>query len=288
MKEKILLTIASVLVMVWAAGPAAARLDERILEGAPYITPPPAIETVANSLYEVKPGDTLSQIAKGSGVTVDVLAAANGLINRDNIHAGLLLIVPSDYTVHQVIAGETLSGIAGKYRVNARAIAARNGLANMNSIVAGRQLLVPRPAANDEADLPVGADAQVRPLSWPLVGTITSSFGLRDGRPHEGIDIAAEENTPMRAAAPGRVVFAGPRGTYGLAVIIDHGSGVRTLYAHCAKLFVSEGNVVDAATVIALAGNTGRSTGPHLHLEVLLNGVPLDPLTCLGQEIYYG
>ena len=97
-----------------------------------------------------------------------------------------------------------------------------------------------------------------------------------------------EEGTPIRAAAPGRVVFAGPRGTYGLAVIIDHGGGVRTLYAHCSRILVSEGSSVGTATVVALAGNTGRSSGPHLHLEVLKNGIPLDPLQYLEQEIYYG
>ncbi|MDD4169239.1 MAG: M23 family metallopeptidase [Desulfotomaculaceae bacterium] len=288
MKKKTLIAVSLVLVIMWAAGPAAARLDERILENEPYIMPPPAIEAVAHSLYEVKPGDTLSNIAMGSGVSVEVLAAANGLLDRDSIRAGLLLLVPSDYTVHLVQYGETLSGIAGNYRVDAGVIATRNRISNMDNIFAGRQLLIPCTAAGDEAAMPVVAGAQVRPLSWPLMGTITSPFGLRDGRPHEGIDIAAEENTPIRASAPGRVVFAGHRGTYGLAVIIDHGGGVRTLYAHCAKLFVSEGSVVDATTVIALAGSTGRSTGPHLHLEVILNGVPVDPLPCLGRESYFG
>jgi len=126
------------------------------------------------------------------------------------------------------------------------------------------------------------------PFSWPLVGAITSNFGMRDGRPHEGIDIAAEEGTPIRAAASGRVVFAGPRGTYGLTVIIDHGNGFRTLYAHCSRIMVEAGDAVGPSTVIALAGNTGNSRGPHLHLEVLKNGVPLDPQMFLEQERYYG
>ncbi|MDD3653253.1 MAG: M23 family metallopeptidase [Desulfotomaculaceae bacterium] len=286
--KKTLIAIILVLVIMWTVSPAAARLDERILDGGPYIMPPPTIEAVAHTLYEVKPGDTLSNIAMGSGVSEEVLAAANGLLDRDRIHAGLLLIVPSGYTVHLVQSGETLSGIARKYRVDASLIAARNKLSNVDNIIAGSQLTIPCKNADNGAAMPVIAGVQVRPLAWPLIGTITSSFGLRDGRPHEGIDIAAEENTPMRAAAPGRVVFAGPRGTYGLAVIIDHGSGMRTLYAHCAKLFVTEGSVVDSTTVIALAGSTGHSTGPHLHLEVLLNGVPIDPLTCLSQESYFG
>jgi len=282
MKLKTAAAIVSALFILWA-GPAVARLDEHINEDAAGVAPP-AAAAVSRGLYEVKPGDTLTSIARENGVSLDALALENGLADRDSIFAGQLLRLPVDCAVHQVRPGETLSEIAGTYRVDMSAIAFRNGLSDVNNIMAGRQLLIPR---GDEPALPVGG-LPARPLAWPLVGAITSPFGLRDGKPHEGIDIAAEENTPIRAAAPGRVVFAGPRGTYGLAVIIDHGGGMRTLYAHCAKVLVSEGNIVDTATVIALAGNTGRSTGPHLHLEVLRNSVPLDPLLFLEQKSYYG
>ncbi|OPX91650.1 MAG: Murein DD-endopeptidase MepM [Pelotomaculum sp. PtaB.Bin013] len=274
------------MVVMWAACPAGARLDERILEGAPYVTPAHVVAAADQSLYEIKPGDTLSGIAREKGISLEFLAAANNLADPDDIRAGQLIKVPADSISHRIQPGETLLSIAGMYQVDVNALASRNELSDINSIIAGRQLLIPRGAAGHEAALPV-AGPQVRRLAWPLVGAITSPFGTRDGRPHEGIDIAAEENTPMRAAAAGKVVFAGPRGTYGLAVIIDHGNGLRTLYAHCSKLLVTEGSVVDTNTIIALAGSTGRSTGPHLHLEVLQNGVPLDPLNWLARESYY-
>lgn len=272
--------------VLWVAGPAGARLDERLREEAPYVTPPAVVAVAAQSVYEIKPGDTLSGIAKEKRVPVETLAAVNNLSDPDHICAGQLIKMPVDTITHRIRPGETLSSIAGLYRVDVRELAARNNLSDMDKIFAGGQLLVPCDTAGHAAALPVFGPL-TRQLHWPLMGAITSPFGLRDGKPHEGIDIAAEENTPLRAAAAGRVVFAGSRGTYGLTVIIDHGNGLRTLYAHCAKLLVTAGDTVDTSTIIALAGSTGRSTGPHLHLEVLQNGVPLDPLTWLARESYY-
>ncbi|OPY59690.1 MAG: Murein DD-endopeptidase MepM [Pelotomaculum sp. PtaU1.Bin035] len=287
MKPKTFAVILSVLAVLWAAVPAVARLDERVLESAPYEAPPAAVAAAPHNLYEVKSGDTLSDIAGRSGVSIETLVAVNGLADRDNIRAGQLLKVPADCAAHLVQPGETLSEIAMMYRVDAGVIASRNGLADINNIIAGRQLLIPRGVTGLEDALPAIGPA-IRQLAWPLAGEITSPFGLRDGGRHEGIDIAAVEGTPIRPAAPGKVAFAGPRGTYGLAVIIDHGGGTSTLYAHCSKVLVTEGDAVNTDTVIALSGNTGHSTGPHLHLEVLQNGVPLDPLTFLKRESYYG
>lgn len=273
--------------VLMGTNPALARLDELIVDGAPYISPPPAAVSVLQSFYEVKPGDTLTEIARKNAISMETLVAANNLKDPDSIKAGQVIKVPSDCTAHRVQPGETLWDIARMYRVAVNIIAARNGLSNINNILAGQQLFIPHGVTGCES-LPSSRGILGLPLSWPVVGAITSAFGIRDGKPHEGVDIAVEEGTPIRAAAPGRVVFAGPRGTYGLAVIIDHGGGVRTLYAHCSRILVSEGSSVGTATVVALAGNTGRSSGPHLHLEVLKNGIPLDPLQYLEQEIYYG
>lgn len=286
-KAKAAAAVVSALAVLWGTGPAFARLDELIVENAPYVSPPAVSISAPQSFYEVKPGDTLSDIARKNALSVETLAVANGLPDRDTIRVGQVLKVPSDCTVHHVQPGETLWDIARMYRVDVNVIAARNGLSNLNNIVVGQKLFIPHGVPGIEAALPSRGLA-AWPLSWPLVGTVTSPFGIREGRPHEGIDIAAEEGAPIRAAASGRVVFAGPRGTYGLAVIIDHGGGVRTLYAHCSKVLVSEGSSVSPTTVIALAGDTGRSRGPHLHLEVLKDGIPLDPLPCLEQENYYG
>ena len=121
-------------------------------------------------------------------------------------------------------------------------------------------------------------------LLYPLTGTLSSPFGERWGRMHEGIDIAVPVGTSVRAAECGTVIFAGDGGTYGNLVKIDHGNGVVTAYAHLDKITVSKGQAVNSNTEIALSGNTGRSTGPHLHFEVVKDGVPLNPNTYLKKR----
>jgi murein DD-endopeptidase MepM/ murein hydrolase activator NlpD len=120
-------------------------------------------------------------------------------------------------------------------------------------------------------------------LGWPVIGRITSEFGYRI-RPnfgyrhlHSGIDIAVPSGTPIHAAGDGVVYSAGWKGSYGNAVIIDHGSGLMTLYAHNSSLAVSAGQSVKRGDVIAYAGSTGNSTGPHCHFEVRVNGTPQNP-----------
>lgn len=282
------LAILTIFALLAWAGPASARLDELIRVKVPYITPPAAELAAAQHFYEVKAGDTLTGIAVKNGISIEALAAANRLVDCDRIKVGQLLTVPSEYFTHLVQPGETMWEISKMYRVEVADLAARNGQANADRILAGQRLIVPCRDTVQESRWTASRGLSAGPFSWPLVGAITSTFGMRDGRPHEGIDIAAEEGTPIRAAASGRVVFAGPRGTYGLAVIIEHGGGLSTLYAHCSRIMVEVGDSVGTSTVIALAGNTGNSRGPHLHLEVQKNGVPLDPLTLLEQERYYG
>lgn len=122
------------------------------------------------------------------------------------------------------------------------------------------------------------------PLSLPVDGRITSHFGLRADplgkgeRRHAGIDIAAPAGTPVKAIAAGTVVFSGPAGGYGNLVAIDHGNGITTRYAHNRALLVSIGERVTLGQEIAQVGSTGRSTGPHLHFEVLRDGRAVDPL----------
>lgn len=119
----------------------------------------------------------------------------------------------------------------------------------------------------------------------PVVGTVVSGFGYRVHpifkivRFHTGIDIAASYGTPIRAAANGTIAFSGWRRAYGLTVIIDHGDGLATLYAHCSSVYVSKGERVEAGQVIASVGSTGLSTGPHLHFEVRRYGTPVNPFT---------
>jgi murein DD-endopeptidase MepM/ murein hydrolase activator NlpD len=119
-------------------------------------------------------------------------------------------------------------------------------------------------------------------LMWPVSGPVTSSFGFRWGRMHQGIDIAVPTGTPVRAAGSGRVIIAGWMGGYGNLVVIDHGGGLSTAYGHNSSFAVGTGASVSQAQVVAYAGSTGNSTGPHVHFEVRVNGAPVDPLGYLG------
>jgi murein DD-endopeptidase MepM/ murein hydrolase activator NlpD len=118
-------------------------------------------------------------------------------------------------------------------------------------------------------------------LIWPVQGVLTSPFGMRWGRMHEGIDIGAPTGTPIYAAAGGTVNYAGWEGGYGNLTVIDHGNGLATAYGHQSQLAVSSGQTVSRGQVIGYVGSTGHSTGPHLHFEVRVNGVPNDPLAYL-------
>lgn len=121
------------------------------------------------------------------------------------------------------------------------------------------------------------------PSIWPAKGAVTSGFGWRTSpfgggtELHQGVDIASDTGTPVVATADGEIVQSGPVGDYGNLVQINHGDGLATLYGHNAQLLVSVGQTVLKGQVIAYAGSTGRSTGPHVHYEVRKNGAAIDP-----------
>jgi murein DD-endopeptidase MepM/ murein hydrolase activator NlpD len=123
----------------------------------------------------------------------------------------------------------------------------------------------------------VNPDAAKGALRWPATCQVTSGFGFRWGRRHEGLDIACPHGHPVGAAAAGTILEAGPAGAYGNLVLIDHGGGIVTAYGHNSAILVSAGEKVKAGEIIAREGSTGRSTGPHIHFEVRINGEPRDP-----------
>lgn len=117
-------------------------------------------------------------------------------------------------------------------------------------------------------------------LIRPVSGTITSRFGVSSNirrSSHTGLDIAAPTGTPVKAAASGTVTFSGWKGSYGNMLVISHGNGVQTYYGHCSKLYAKNGQTVSQGDVVASVGSTGNSTGPHLHLEIRLNGTAYNP-----------
>ncbi len=138
---------------------------------------------------------------------------------------------------------------------------------------------------------PVNSSSNEVEYQLPLTGRISSKFGSRfhpiDKRTkfHGGVDIAVPRGTPINSAADGVVTFSGKRGGYGNVVIIEHADGRETFYAHCDKLLVEKGQIVSGGELIAEAGSTGKSTGPHLHFELRENGKPIDPMKFLSNVL---
>jgi murein DD-endopeptidase MepM/ murein hydrolase activator NlpD len=128
------------------------------------------------------------------------------------------------------------------------------------------------------------------PSIWPARGWVTSDFGSRldpytaDRVMHQGLDIAAPHGKEVFSPSDGTVVFAGLEGGYGNVIVIDHGYGIKTRYGHLAKILVKPGEKVKRGALIAAVGNTGRSTGPHLHYEVRVNGIPQNPRKFILEE----
>lgn len=244
--------------------------------------------------YTVQSGDTVSGIAEKFGVSVDTIRWENDLSTVDRIKPGQTLdILPVTGVAHKVRAGESIYSIAKKYEVDAQAIVnwPYNTFTNDETfaLAAGQMLIVPdgvRPEAVITSPRYVaqvvpeaGTVAGTGQFVWPAGGTISQRFVWY----HKGLDISNRAAPGIAAADGGRVIVAGwPDGWgYGNRVVIDHGNGYQTLYAHLAKIYVSAGQSVSRGQVIGQMGSTGRSSGIHLHFEVIRNGVYLDPLSVL-------
>ncbi len=246
--------------------------------------------------YTVQNGDTVSTIARRFGITVNTILWANNLSAFSLIRAGdRLTILPYSGVLYTVKKGDTLARIAQTYDVELEKILSCNTLGN--SLTIGQKIVVPgakkittnvasnRPASSGQSGISVIKDLIKNPtvntsgnkMAWPTAGTrITQYFSWR----HNGIDIANKIGTPIYAADSGTVIISqgGYNGGYGNTIVIDHGGGKRTRYGHASKLFVKVGDEVEKGEHIAAMGSTGRSTGSHLHFEVLINGTRYNPL----------
>ena len=238
--------------------------------------------------YVVQPGDTLSGIARRFQVTVSTLVAANALADPDALKPGQTLRIPVHGEVTYVVKeGDTLWDIATRFGLAVDEMANLNDLPDVSSLSVGQTLRLPVARSSDpnpektQAALGTGT---ISDFSWPIVGRLTSPFGLRWGRMHTGIDIAGTTGQQIRAAKDGVVAAAGRMGGYGLAVKLDHPDGTSTLYAHSSKLLVKKGQRVSQGDVLALVGSTGHSTGPHLHFEVIVRNRSQDPLAYLPKR----
>jgi len=207
-------------------------------------------------IHRVKAGENLYRIGKSYGVAPAKIAKANGIRDVRELRVGQRLFIPG--------VGRSRPTASGRGEV-ARAPA--SGRADLEA--ARRQA---RATARQQADLQFG---------WPVRGRLSSRFGMRRGRPHEGIDVAASRGAPIRAAESGRVIHSGRLGAYGKVVIIKHAGSYRTVDAHARKLHVRKGQFVERGQRIAEVGTTGRSTGPHLHFEIRKRATPQNPLVYL-------
>lgn len=245
--------------------------------------------------YTVLPGDTISGIAQKFGVSIDTIRWANDLQTISSIKPGQVLkILPITGIAHKVKKGETIYSIAKNYSSDAEAIVdfPFNTFANDETfaLAVGQLLIVPDGIKPKETPWAAGAyiarktpDAGVISatgiFAWPATGTISQGFRWY----HQAIDIANRAGPPVLAADSGKVTVAGwPDGQgYGNRVIIDHGNGFVTLYAHLAKIYVAAGQTVKRGNQIGQMGSTGRSTGIHLDFRIFKNGVSVDPLKYL-------
>ncbi|MDQ7010462.1 MAG: M23 family metallopeptidase [Mariprofundaceae bacterium] len=209
-----------------------------------------------HSIYTVRAGDTLYSIGRRFGVDYHLLARRNHLRYPYTIYVGQHLY---------------LTSIAPR----ASYMPVSKGRRTVKSVKTGRVRKTP-PAANSH---------KVVRLQWPVKGKITSHFGRRSSRVHDGIDISAREGTPVRAAGSGEVVYADHRlAGYGKLIIIRHGPDLFTAYAHNQRNLVRKGAHVRAGDVIARVGRSGRASGPHLHFEVRRGSTPVDPLAYLPRR----
>ncbi len=222
------------------------------------------------SVYTVREGDTLSHIARMYGVTANTILWANDLPRASAIQPGqTLVILPVAGVQHVVKKGDTIANLAKRYKAEEADILSYNQLDTSSSLTLGETLIIPggtitvspttKPAS--------GAGTGGRWLAHPAPGTVKTQ-GIHG---YNAVDFAAAVGTAIRAAASGEVIVAkssGWNGGYGQYVVIKHKNGVQTLYAHLSRVDVSLGTTVAQGEVIGAMGNTGRSTGPHLHFEV--------------------
>jgi LysM repeat protein len=241
--------------------------------------------------YVIQPGDVIGMIAEKFGVSANTILWENDLTWNSTIRPGQKINILQDSGMnHEVASGDTVLAIAKKYQADASKIVEANKLADASDISIGDLLFIPegvrptrivssyRPPAATTSNVtpPSATDINTgSKLLWPVLShRITQYYHWG----HSGLDVGDKTGNPIYAAEAGKVERSGWSKGYGYNVVINHGNGIKTLYAHSSKLLVSVGDSVSRGQTIALVGNTGWSTGPHIHFEVRVNEVRKNPL----------
>ncbi len=236
-------------------------------------------------VYVVQSGDNVWKIAQSFGLKPETILFSNPELERwpDYITVGQeLYVLPMDGAYHEVKAGETLQSVAQRYSVDVSVIVEceYNDLEEPYQLQAGQRLVIPggtRPLVpryvQATAPPPAAAPRGSGNFMWPVSGYVTQGYWLG----HPATDIGAPTGTPIYASDTGYVAATGWMGGYGNYIIINHGNGFETAYAHLSQIRVIAGQGVQRGQVIGLVGSTGRSTGPHLHFEIRQGGVKRNP-----------
>ncbi len=244
--------------------------------------------------YEVVEGDTIGGLAAKFGISINTILWSNNLSMTSFIKPGqTLVILPVSGIRHIIVKGDTLAKIAKKYDASEDKIKEFNSFDDNTAMVAGESIIVPdgriiyttKPSVYANA-LPANRKGTGSDTAISATGRMVWPNGCRrisqyfKGWRHTGVDIACSWGTSVRAADGGRVtrVQYGRTG-YGYNIIIDHGNGKQTLYGHLSEIDVDQGQYVSQGQVIGKEGSTGRSTGPHLHFEVIVGGSRVNPLS---------
>ncbi len=244
-------------------------------------------------IYEIKPGDTVSSIAKEFEISINTILWENNLTAYSLIRPGeKLTILPQTGVIHKVASGESVASLAKKYKILEEEIYQANKLSNDVKLAIGQKLIMPggskivHVAANSIAKTTaknIAASRFAKPvkgekLNWPTSGyRITQYYSWR----HNAIDIADKIGTPIYATEAGIVEQVGWGTGYGNQIVINHGDGKKTRYAHLSRSYVRKGQEVGKGEAIAAMGSTGWSTGSHLHFEYIIYGVKQNPLKYL-------
>jgi murein DD-endopeptidase MepM/ murein hydrolase activator NlpD len=243
------------------------------------------METFSWGSYRVRRGDTVSGIAADHHISIDAIIASNGIANVKRLREGETLRLPNmDGIPYTVKKGDTIAKISSAMGVPKEAILDANDIQD-DTIAQGTALFIPGARMKREELKMAMGDLFI----YPIRGRLTSSFGWRNDpisgvrRHHAAIDLAAPMGTPIKAAQDAKVSVVGINSTYGRFVILEHGGGYQTMYAHMSVVSVKQGTSVIQGAKIGEVGSTGYSTGPHLHFAVYKNGRAVNPLEFLNQ-----
>jgi murein DD-endopeptidase MepM/ murein hydrolase activator NlpD len=251
-------------------------------ENAGFI-PLDLMETFRWETYQVQPGDSVSKIAAARSISMDAIIASNGIANARRLREGETIRIPNmDGIPYTVKRGDTLSKISAAMEAPVEAILDANNM-DSDTITVGMSLFIPGAKMRTE-DLKLALGEL---FVYPVRGRLSSPYGWRNDpisgarRFHAAIDMAANTGTPVKASMDGRVATVGVNSVYGKYIILSHGGGFQTLYAHLNTVSVNQGAYTSQGSKIGEVGSTGYSTGPHLHFAVYKNGKPVNPLEYL-------